>query len=102
MNEATASVADCTATSVTRYRDVRHHTERLAAALSPEDQCVQSMPDASPAKWHRAHTTWFFEQFVLAPYPARLSGVRPAIRFPVQFLLRGGGPAASASDRAAC
>lgn len=51
-----------------RYRAVRGHTERLAAALTDEDQCVQSMPDASPAKWHRAHTTWFFEQFVLGPH----------------------------------
>ena len=51
-----------------RYRAVRAHTERLAAALTDEDQCVQSMPDASPAKWHRAHTTWFFEQFVLQPH----------------------------------
>lgn len=50
-----------------RFRSVRAHTERLAVALTPEDQCVQSMPDASPAKWHRAHTTWFFEQFVLGP-----------------------------------
>jgi dimethylhistidine N-methyltransferase len=48
-----------------RYRAVREETERLAAPLSSEDQCVQSMPDASPAKWHRAHTTWFFERFVL-------------------------------------
>ena len=48
-----------------RYRAVRAETERLAASLSPEDQCVQSMPDASPAKWHRAHTTWFFECFIL-------------------------------------
>jgi ergothioneine biosynthesis protein EgtB len=50
------------------YRMVRAETERRAAPLSPEDQIVQSMPDASPTKWHRAHTTWFFEQFLLKPY----------------------------------
>lgn len=47
------------------YARVRAHTELLAAPLSVEDQSVQSMPDASPTKWHRAHTTWFFETFVL-------------------------------------
>ena len=50
------------------FRAVRAETERRAAPLSPEDQVVQSMPDASPIKWHRAHTTWFFEQFVLTPH----------------------------------
>jgi ergothioneine biosynthesis protein EgtB len=49
----------------TRYRAVRDRTEALAAVLSPEDQVVQSMPDVSPTKWHRAHTTWFFETFLL-------------------------------------
>jgi ergothioneine biosynthesis protein EgtB len=51
-----------------RFLAARQETERLASGLTDEDQCVQSMPDASPAKWHRAHTTWFFEQFVLVPY----------------------------------
>src|SRR5262245_2983624 len=48
------------------YREVRAVTEALAAPLTPEDCAIQSMPDASPVKWHLAHTTWFFETFVLS------------------------------------
>jgi len=55
---------------VERFDEVRAHTEALADPLSPEDQTVQSMPDVSPTKWHRAHVTWFFETFVLADHEA--------------------------------
>jgi ergothioneine biosynthesis protein EgtB len=51
-----------------RFVAVRGRTEALAAPLSPEDQQLQSMPSCSPTKWHRAHTTWFFETFLLAPH----------------------------------
>src|SRR3981189_3647021 len=53
---------------VEAFLAVRNETERRAAPLTPEDQLSQSMPDASPAKWHRAHTTWFFEQFLLGEH----------------------------------
>ncbi|WP_256327616.1 ergothioneine biosynthesis protein EgtB [Nitrosospira sp. Nl5] len=51
-----------------RYDEVRNQTLKLVETLGPDDQMVQSMPDASPAKWHSAHTTWFFETFILAPH----------------------------------
>lgn len=57
-----------------RYDKVRNQSLKLVETLTPEDQMVQSMPEASPAKWHIAHTTWFFETFVLAPH---MSGYVP-------------------------
>jgi ergothioneine biosynthesis protein EgtB len=51
-----------------RYAAVRAQTQRLVAHLTADDECLQSMPAASPSKWHRAHTTWFFEQLVLRQF----------------------------------
>jgi ergothioneine biosynthesis protein EgtB len=53
-----------------KYKAVRSMTRSLLAGLSVEDQMVQSCPEASPVKWHQAHTTWFFETFVLRPFLA--------------------------------
>jgi ergothioneine biosynthesis protein EgtB len=61
-----ASAVDPRTELLGRYRQVRTALEAACAPLAPEDLVVQSMPDASPAKWHLAHTTWFFETFVLS------------------------------------
>ena len=57
-----------------RYREIRGTTVKLTEPFSVEDQLLQSMPDASPTKWHLAHTSWFFETFILAPH---VSDYRP-------------------------
>jgi ergothioneine biosynthesis protein EgtB len=57
-----------------RFAAVRRQSEALAANLMPEDQAIQSMPDVSPTKWHLAHTSWFFETFILQPH---MPGYRP-------------------------
>jgi ergothioneine biosynthesis protein EgtB len=59
---------------VARYRATRARTEHLCEPLEPDDHQLQSMPDCSPPKWHLAHTTWFFETFVLGPHEP---GFRP-------------------------
>ena len=64
-----------------RYRTVRAVTRSLAARTSAEDQMAQSCAEASPVKWHQAHTTWFVETFVLRPFlPGHGSGRRALIR----------------------
>jgi ergothioneine biosynthesis protein EgtB len=65
---------DARTTLLARYREVRRASDALAAPLSAEDCQVQSMPDASPTKWHLAHSSWFFETFVLTP---NLGGYQP-------------------------
>ena len=63
------------------YGRVRDHTEDLAEPLSDEDQVVQSIPDVSPTKWHRAHTTWFFETFLLSPLVEHYAPFDPAYAY---------------------
>ena len=64
-----------------RFPSIRRATESLAAGLSAEDCALQSMPDASPVKWHFAHTTWFFETFVLERHDAAHRPFDPAFRY---------------------
>src|ERR1700748_2336761 len=64
-----------------RYRTVRQASEALTRALTPEDQLAQSMPDASPTKWHLAHTTWFFKTFLLIPNLAGYKAFDPRFHY---------------------
>ena len=66
---------------LSRYRSVRGRTVGLTSALTEADQTAQSMPDASPAKWHMAHTTWFFETFVLGPHVPGYQAFHPQYAF---------------------
>src|SRR5271157_667237 len=65
---------------IENYLSVRETSARLCAPLTVEDHSLQPMPDASPAKWHLAHTTWFFETFVLAEHVQGYRPFHPAFR----------------------
>ena len=92
MNAIQAEALRPGAASLARFRAVRTRTDQLTAPLSPEDQVVQSMPDASPAKWHRAHTTWFFETFLLLPYLPGYRRVREEYAFLFNSYYEAAGP----------
>ncbi|MGJ4887206.1 ergothioneine biosynthesis protein EgtB [Bradyrhizobium sp. HKCCYLRH3099] len=81
------------------YLSVRGETERRAAPLSSEDQVIQSMPDASPAKWHRAHTTWFFEQFVLGEHCRGYTPYHPDYAFLFNSYYVSAGPRHTRGER---
>jgi ergothioneine biosynthesis protein EgtB len=64
-----------------RFQQIRHESEELASRLTPEDQSIQSMPDVSPTKWHLAHTTWFFETFILGRFDPAYRVFDPAFHY---------------------
>lgn len=84
---------------IERFSEVRAHTERLAEPLSPEDQTVQSMPEVSPTKWHRAHVTWFFETFVLAEHERDFAPYQEKYWFLFNSYYETLGPRYSRADR---
>ena len=83
MTEATteAGLATPLPSLAERYRQVRQWTEQLCSPLATEDYVIQSMPDASPTRWHLAHTTWFFETFVLKPFVPDYEPYHPLYEF---------------------
>ncbi|MEJ1970548.1 MAG: ergothioneine biosynthesis protein EgtB [Rhizomicrobium sp.] len=87
-----AGAGDAPSALLADYAAVRRHTEALAAPLSAEDQVIQSMPDASPTKWHLAHTTWFFEAVILARFAGDYGPYDPAFAYLFNSYYEGLGP----------
>jgi len=78
-------------TAAARFISVRELSERLVAPLRPEDTVIQSMPEASPSKWHLAHTTWFFENFILAAFLPSYQVFNPAFHYLFNSYYKGAG-----------
>ncbi len=79
-------------TVLAQFHRVRGDSEMLAANLTPEDQSIQSMPDVSPTKWHLAHTTWFFETFILNRFDADYRVFDPAFGYLFNSYYEAAGP----------
>lgn len=84
---------------VAKYRRVRSASMAIASPLSEEDTVVQSMPDASPTKWHLAHTTWFFEAFILTPHCAEYQPFDEQFHFLFNSYYESHGPRHTRADR---
>jgi ergothioneine biosynthesis protein EgtB len=78
--------------NLARFEEIRRDTEALTTNLTPEDQSIQSMPDVSPTKWHLAHTTWFFETFILTRFDADYRVFDPAFAYLFNSYYEAAGP----------
>jgi ergothioneine biosynthesis protein EgtB len=100
-HDPTSPVSADSSAPEARFSAVRALTEELARPLSPEDQTVQSMPDVSPTKWHRAHTSWFFETFLLTSLMKGYEEFHPEFGFLFNSYYEAVGPR-YARDRRGC
>jgi len=87
------------ATAITKFRQVRQLTEDLVETLSDADMTVQSMPDASPSKWHLAHTSWFFETFILQAFMPNYEVYDPNFAYLFNSYYESAGPRHTRSQR---
>ncbi len=98
-NAARAGLDEERARLADRYTAIRSTTARLAEPLSPEDCQVQAMPDTSPTKWHLAHTTWFFETFLLIPHANRYEPFHRSYSFLFNSYYNAVGPRVARPER---
>ena len=75
---------------IERFRAVRAASEQLIESLSVEDCALQAMPEVSPPKWHLAHTTWFFETFILLPSSHSYQAFNPQFQYLFNSLANSG------------